>query len=160
MFLAVLPAAAVAFSACAGFQGRLSSPSAGAPGIDELIENYENYNVYFAGRAIHMPTALVFDPKSDDLQLTFHKYWMTVETPGLMRQVVDWMSWDSRYPPVLYEIRGKDGGFYGYMYSNETGVPITSPEPGVLRLGSMHPTHWDALGNGDRFDRDPGGSDD
>ena len=147
VFFSVFLAAASALSACAGFHGRLAPPAPDAPDVYELIAEHENYDVYFAGRAIHMPTALVFDPREDDRKLVFHEYWMTVKDPALMKEVVKWMSLDNLYRPSLYEIFGKDGEFYGYMYGNETGVPMNSPAPGILRLGNMHPTRWDFISN-------------
>jgi len=147
LVLAVVIGAAAAVSGCAGFQGRLSTPPAGSPDIQDLLADHKNYKVYFAGRAVHLPTALAFDPREDDLKLTFHEYWMSVTDPRIMKEIMEWMALDHQYRPALYQITGEDGAFYGYLYSNETTLSITSPEPGVLRLGSVHPTHWDFILN-------------
>lgn len=148
--LAMLTAAVLFLSGCAGFEGRLHSPARGVVGIQDLIDNHRNFRVFFAGRAVHMPTALVFDPKDDDLTLTFHESWATVKTPTLMEEVVKWLLLDPYHGPSLYEIHGTDGRFYGYIYTNQTQLAITAPEPGVLRLGNMHPTHWDFIWDDDR----------
>jgi hypothetical protein len=145
IFFAFLVGSSMTLSGCMGFEARLASPGPEAPDIETLLLDQDNYDVYFAGRAVHLPTALAFDAKGDGLKLTFHEYWVPVTNPRLTREIVGWMAIDSRYSPALYRIEGKDGNFYGYLYSNEFGVPITSPEPGVLRLGNMHPTRWDVI---------------
>jgi hypothetical protein len=147
LVFAALIGATATFSACAGFQGRLTTPTTEAPAIQDLLADHKNYDVYFAGRAVHLPTALAFDPKGDDMKLVFHEYWMPVTDPRLTKEIIEWMALDHHYRPWLYQITGSNGNFYGYLYSNETKLAITSPEPGVLRVGNVHPTHWDFILN-------------
>ena len=147
LLFAALIGVAAALSACVGFQGKLTAPPTGAPNIKNLLADYKNYDVYFAGRAIHLPTALAFDPREDDLELAFHEYWMPVKDPRIIREIIQWMALDHHYRPALYQITGNKGDLYGYLYSNEANIPITSPEPRVLRLGNVHPTHWDFILN-------------
>jgi hypothetical protein len=146
LFSALIGAAAV-LSGCTGFEARLVRPSVDTPTIQDLLADHQYYDVYFAGRAVHLPTALAFDPREDDLKLAFHEYWMPVRDPRVTNEVIEWMALDHHYRPALYQIMGKDGRFYGYLYCNETRFPITSPEPGVLRLGNVHPTRWDFILN-------------
>ena len=138
VFTAMILGIAFAFSACAGFEGRLASPAAGFPDIHDLILAHENYRVHFIGRSAHMPTALAFDPKWDELELTFHEHWVPVTDPRLMKEVAGWMALSQHHRPALREIIGrKDGRLYGYLYSVDALVSITSPAPGTLRLGNM-----------------------
>lgn len=145
LFFAALIGAAATLSGCMSFQGTLATPPTGTPTIQDLLADHKNYHVHFAGRALHMPTALAFDPKWDDLKMVFHEYWLPVTDPRVTRDVIEWMALDNLYRPGLYQLMGKDGGFYGFVYCNEANFPITSPEPGVLRLGNVHPTHWDFI---------------
>ena len=149
MLALILMGSVIALSGCAGYDGRLRYSAQGVVGIQDLIDNHRNYRVFFAGRAVYLPTALAFDPKDDDLTLTFHESWATVKTSTLMEEVAKWLLLDPYYRPYLYEIYGTDDRFYGYIYTNQTHLAITAPEPGVLRLGSMHPTHWDFIWDDD-----------
>ncbi len=136
---------AVFFTGCAGLEGRLIHPSAGVKDIDSLIDDHENYRIYFAGRSVFLPTALAFDPKEDDLELTFHEFWIPVTSERMLKEIVKWLSVDPYLKPSLFDIVGKDGRLYGHLYGTESSLRITSPAPGTLRLGSMHPTRWDFI---------------
>ena len=147
----VLLGAAFALSGCAGFAGKLAVPASDFPTVHDLILAHENYRVYFAGTSVHLPAALAFDPKWDDLELAFHPHWMPVRDSRRMREIARWLDLDPHYRPGLYDIIGReDGLFYGYLYTVQANVSITAPAPGVLRLGTMHPTHWETR-NGREF---------
>lgn len=140
----LLLGAAFALSGCAGFAGKLAVPASDFPTVHDLILAHENYRVYFAGTSVHLPAALAFDPEWDDLELQFHPHWSQVRNPDLMREIVKWLELDPHYRPYLYDIIGReDGRFYGYIYTVQTHVSIAAPEPGILRVGSMHPTGWE-----------------
>ena len=141
--------AALSVVSCLGMYGRLTSLKAAGDTttIRELLRDRARYHVSFAGRSPSLPTALFFDPREEGGTVRFHRDWYTVKSPSLMEETVRWLELDDRFPVSLYRVIGPDGRFYGYMYTNDFTVRIQQDGDGIIRIGSMHPTHVDHLGS-------------
>ena len=103
-------------SGCANYgKLRLESGRAEKMTIQELQENWDDYNIYYADwRSVGWTGGIIFDPKKDDKTLVADK-WMKVEDEETLSQVVASIEAKNRYPR-LYQILGPNDEFYGYMY--------------------------------------------
>jgi hypothetical protein len=107
-------------SACAPY-GKLR-PQTG-PGekvtLEQLEENWQDYNVLFAGVHRKLPSAVLFDRRDDNITLTGDR-WFRVEDRETLKGLIDWIKREppmAFYYPRLWEMRGPDGTLYGYMYT-------------------------------------------
>lgn len=84
--------------------------------LEDLVKNWDAYNVYYAGLADDTPAALLFDPKNDQKALS-GKRWEKVEDRKLLTSMVDFIKRYSNFDPRLYSIVGPDHQVYGYVFS-------------------------------------------
>ena len=112
-------------SACAHY-GNLR-PQTG-PGdkmtLEQLEENWQDYNVLFAGVHRKLPSAVLFDRTDDNITLTGDR-WFRVEDKETLKDLIDWIKREPPmgvYYPRLWEMRGPDGTLYGYMYTAWTNA--------------------------------------
>ena len=87
--------------------------------VEQLVETFDDFNVYYAGYAVDNPSGILFDPKNDGKTLAPSGRWTKIEDRNTASQVVGWVRIQDLpgYLPALYGIYGPDGQFYGYMYS-------------------------------------------
>ena len=88
--------------------------------IQRLEERWQDYNIYYAGVHIQLPSAVIFDPKDDDRRLLTHERWVHIEDRKELSEVLLWLWGDetsSEFYPNLYEILGPDNQLFGYMYT-------------------------------------------
>jgi hypothetical protein len=109
----------VMLSGCLG-QGtyRVAPSFRGNVTIRTLMENWQDYIVYYAGLGADNPSAVMFDPKKDDRVITVDR-WSKVENRKLLADLIDSIQRQigSSYYPKLFEIRGPEGQLYGYMFT-------------------------------------------
>ena len=79
--------------------------------IKDLIENWENYDIYYAGISVSNPTVVMFDAKIDGQSITPDK-WIPVTEMSVLATLVGWLDAKPTFPPVLWRILGPDGKFY------------------------------------------------
>jgi hypothetical protein len=91
--------------------------------IGALEEFWEDYTVYYTGCCggfpINHPSAVMFDPKSDDKELVV-ELWQQVETKYRLSKLIIQITHAPQiagYTPALRRITGPNGDFYGYMYT-------------------------------------------
>ena len=110
----------VFISGCSGYGSiRNESKFGDATTIEELVENWDDYHVYYSGYAVNTPSGIMFDPKKDDKTLTPSDRWVKVDSGHAASEIVSWIKiydypW---YSPRLFRIIGPDGERYGYMYT-------------------------------------------
>jgi hypothetical protein len=112
-------------TACAPY-GKLRLPT--GPGdrmtLAQLEENWQNYNVLYAGQHRKLPSAVLFDRTDDNITLTGDR-WFPVEDRETLKDLIDWIKREQPigvYYPRVWEMRGPDGSFYGYMYTAWTNA--------------------------------------
>ena len=82
--------------------------------IEKLVKHWEEYHVSYAGVNRTQPTALLFDPKGDDLVITLHQYWASVDTEAELSEVIRWLQ-PSGGRVALYKILGPGQQVFGYL---------------------------------------------
>jgi hypothetical protein len=143
----------VLFSGCSG-QGvyRVLPPVSGNVTIQTLLEHWQDYDVYFAGLDVGVPSAVMFHPKNDDRLITVDR-WSKVESRKLLADLIDSIQRQTGfYYPKLLEIRGPDGHLYGFIFT-AWDVVLTKmigdrnmfvfdiPLPPDLAIGAGHGDH-------------------
>jgi len=85
--------------------------------IQALIDKWEDYNIYYAGRDDRFPLGVIFDPKNSATTLQGDR-WKNVEDREVLLKILDRIERNTGYYPWLKEILGPDGRFYGYLYQH------------------------------------------
>ena len=107
---------AVVISGCASWQknyGKLKSLPKGESEmiIRDLIDKWEDFDIYYADSGIPSSIGIMFDPKNNDTALV-GDMWKKVTDKETLLKTVKWIKHDR----LLNEILGPDGRFYGYLY--------------------------------------------
>jgi hypothetical protein len=92
--------------------------------IETLMQNWQDYDVYYAGLGPDHPSAVMFHPKNDDRVVTFDR-WSKVDSRKLLGDIIDSIQRQvglTPYYPRLFEIRGPDGHLYAFMFTAWTTV--------------------------------------
>lgn len=84
--------------------------------VSDLIERWTQYNVYYEGWIYYNPSAVFFDPKSDDRKL-ISDTWVPIKDQVELSMLVKYINSNYDFHPVLWRVLGPDNDFYGYMYS-------------------------------------------
>jgi hypothetical protein len=124
-------------ASCAGLKnyGTLKSTT-GKVTINDLIENWQNYRIYYAGLAVDNPSAIMFDTKIEGRRITSDK-WVPVTEKSVAASVVGWLNANINYPSELWEIVGPKGKFFGYMYSYWGTVEIKGIDDKTIWMGDL-----------------------
>lgn len=83
--------------------------------IQALIDNWQNYDISYAGLDVRLPLGIMFDPKNNETTLV-GDCWKTVANQQTLMEIARWIYPNTQYPPKLSKILGPDGRFYGYLY--------------------------------------------
>ncbi len=130
--ISILPAA------CSS-HGRLRLQQAGEFNVtpEDLVRTWKNYDVYYSGVATHRISAILFDPKDDGKTMAVHPWWVKVEDQALLEEVMEWITFDMNYDPVVWTIVGPDNGFYGYLYTGWNHALIRVVDEKTLWIDDM-----------------------
>ena len=100
--------------------------------IQNLIENWQDYDIYYAGLSYKSPSAIMFDPKKGGKRLISNK-WMPVTEQSVVKTIVEWLDSYVTFPPTLSKILGPKGEFFGYMYTSAIQqVVVREIDPNTL----------------------------
>ena len=100
--------------------------------IQTLIENWQEYNIYYAGLSYKSPSAIIFNPKQGDKRIVSEK-WMPVTDQSVAVTIVKWLDSYINFPSYLSKILGPKGDFFGYVYTSaEEQVVVREIEPNTL----------------------------
>ena len=136
--LAVIFLMAGATSGCLENYGKFR-PAPGDPNVilQDLRDNWENYDILYAGLATDSPSALMFGPRSDGKRL-IGKKWMPVTDGSVVVEIIDWLNSYMNFPPVLYEILSPQDVFFGYIYTSPMEqIVIKQIDPETLELENI-----------------------
>lgn len=111
--------AAILISGCSGYGKLYPSRYDEKVTIQDLIENYEDYDVYFSGYDTDNPSGIMFDPRNDNRTLKPSDRWMKIEDQETASEVVGWIQIQDlpSYYVGLRRILGPDDHLYGYLFS-------------------------------------------
>ncbi len=84
--------------------------------VSDLVERWAQYDVYYEGWIYYNPSAVFFDPKSDDRKL-ISDTWAPIRDQVELSMLVKYINANNNFHPVLWRVLGPDNDFYGYMYS-------------------------------------------
>ncbi|MGD2125352.1 MAG: hypothetical protein PVG99_04685 [Desulfobacteraceae bacterium] len=122
MFLAILGLLIMIIGFGCARYGKLRLQS--GPGqrmtIHTLKENWQNYNVLYAGLNVNHPSAVIFDRKDDNTALVGDR-WLKVEDKQTLSNIVDYIQTEvsrSNYYPRLWKVLGPEDQMYAYMFSS------------------------------------------
>jgi hypothetical protein len=87
--------------------------------LDQLVKDWENYDIYYSGVHEDYVFGIMFDPKDDERKLVGHEWWEPVETQEDLRQMILSMNIFKafQYQPMLWKILGPDNQLYGFTYT-------------------------------------------
>ncbi|MFH1240748.1 MAG: hypothetical protein V1689_00180 [Pseudomonadota bacterium] len=122
---------------CVGLKnyGRLDVET-GKVSVNELIENWQNYGIYYAGLAVDNPSGVIFDTKTEGRRITSDK-WIPVTEKSVVITIVKWLKANINYPPVLWRILGPEGKFFGYLYSYWDNLVIKAIDDKTLWVDDL-----------------------
>jgi hypothetical protein len=83
--------------------------------LQNLIDQWEDYHIYYAGLGVRSPLGVMFDPKNNDTILVGDE-WKKVTDQKDLVEITQWISAHTQREPWLNKILGSDGRFYGYLY--------------------------------------------
>jgi hypothetical protein len=104
--------------------------------INDLIENWQDYRIYYAGLAADNPSAIMFDTKIEGRRITSDK-WVPVTDKSVAESVVGWLNANINFPSELWKIIGPKGKFFGYMYSYWGTVEIKGIDDKTIWMGDL-----------------------
>ena len=104
--------------------------------IKDLIENWENYSIYYAGLAVDNPSAVMFDAKIEGRRITCDK-WVPVTKKSVLVSIVKWLDANINYLPELWRIVGPNGRPFGYMYTYWESVELKAIDDKTLWVGDL-----------------------
>jgi hypothetical protein len=103
-----------------GGYGKMRVEEGGGMTPETLVNNWQNYDIYWAGTDQSTAIAVLFDPKNDGKTLQMGPRWgrasdqVTVnKMVGLIKQT----SGSGGFVPRLFTILGPDGSTFGYVYT-------------------------------------------
>ncbi|HKI47702.1 MAG TPA: hypothetical protein VKA69_00130 [Desulfobacteria bacterium] len=126
------------FSGCLANYGAIRlAPGDPNATLQDLKDNWENYDILYAGLATNTPSALMFGPRADGKRL-IGKRWMPVTDPSVLNEIIEWLNAYANFPPTLYEILSPEGVFFGYIYTSPTEqIVIKQIDPETLQLDNI-----------------------
>ena len=65
--------------------------------IDKLVNNWQDYHIYYAGYKLSRASGIMFDPKNDDLKL-LGDWWAKIESKESLDFVLKWIDWSPAEP--------------------------------------------------------------
>ena len=83
--------------------------------VEQLVENWEDYVIHYAGLNVGNPAGIMFDPKDDGRTLTGEK-WVKVEDKETLLELIGWMKSYTELYPQIWRILGPNNEFFGYLF--------------------------------------------
>lgn len=83
--------------------------------IHTLIENWADYDIYYAGLSAKSPLGIMFDPKDNNTKLTGDRWKKVVDQKALIEKTV-WIYPTTQEFPWLAELSGPHDQPLGYLY--------------------------------------------
>jgi hypothetical protein len=105
-------------AACAGTYDNLKPEEKGGMTVETLVNNWQNYNVYYLGD-FSLPYAVLFEPKDDGKTVKVGDRWSRGPSQETARNQVAQISSTGRGVniPRLWKLVGPDGSVFGYVYT-------------------------------------------
>jgi hypothetical protein len=108
--------------------------------VDTLVNNLQNYEVYWAGFDPSIPVAVLFDPKNDGKTLQMGQRWTGVSDQATVNRMVGFIKQSlgtGGFPPRLRVILGPDGSTYGYVFTGINHLVINVIDDKTMLVESV-----------------------
>jgi hypothetical protein len=122
--------------------------------VEQLVQDWQSYNVLFAGVHRKLPSAVLFDRLDDNITVTGDR-WHPVEDKDTLKDLVGWIQNQQPigpYYPRLWEMQGPDGALYGYMFTSWTSAVMKVVDENTVEVQDLPVPPYlsveDAEGNG------------
>ena len=83
--------------------------------IDELIDNWEDYEIYYSAVLSRPPLGIIFDPKHNDTTLKADR-WRKISDQNFLVEAVKRLYFNTDNQPTVRILLGPEDHFFGYMY--------------------------------------------
>ena len=128
LYLFVIPAFLLGLtSGCSTVKGygKLGYPQRNEPKmtLNQLVENWTDYHIYYSGVWEGYVYGVMFDPKSDERKLVGHEWWAPVETQEDLFQMIRLIN-AFPFEPQLWKILSPDNQLHGFIYTFRHPVMI------------------------------------
>lgn len=113
--------------------------------IQKLIENSDDYYIYYSGYAINNSSGIMFDPKKDNKTLMPSNAWTKVEGNERVSEVVSWLKIQNSpgYFLRLFKILGPNDQLFGYLFTGWQHVVFKVVDERTLFVyGLPDPPHY------------------
>ena len=104
--------------------------------IQQLRENWQNYEVAYAGLGKNAPSAILFQPKASDKRLTYDK-WVPISSPEDVNEVIRWLDANPNFRSALWALVSPEGDLYGYIYSYYQSVYMKQIDENTWFIGNL-----------------------
>lgn len=84
--------------------------------LEELVENWKDYHIYYSGVWEGYVYGVMFDPKNDGRELVGHEWWAPVETQEDLSQMIR-LIYAFQLEPQLWKILSPDNQLHGYIFT-------------------------------------------
>ena len=112
--------------------------------IQTLQENWEAYDIYYSGYSVSTPTAILFDPKDDNIKIGGNR-WTKINDKATLSKVLNTLP-QFTYPS---KIEGPEAQLYGYIYyikreprgvwSQRATLSMSDPHTIIINFESLSP---------------------
>ena len=111
--------------------------------IEKLLNNWQDYDIYYAGYKSTRATGIMFDPKNDDRKL-IHGWWEKIDSKEKLDTVVKWIGFRAQhyYGNYLYSMIGPDQKLYGYVFTPYNHVVFKSVDANSMYVYYLDDTIW------------------
>ena len=128
---------------CSGDYGivKRQPPTDSKMTLAELIENYEDYHIYYGNNGGRYPINILFDPKNDETRIVGDGWHKIKDQQDLSEKINETqVHWDNH---EVYIIEGPDKQFFGYMYCSWGGGRPATFTPSIydVRMVDEHTVH-------------------
>jgi hypothetical protein len=111
--------------------------------LAELIENWEDYHVYYGKPWGSIPINIMFDPKNDETRLAGDGGWHKIADQQTLSEIMERIeiAWANHEVMI---IEGPDRRFFGYMYTSWGSGGDLSPRTSSVydvRMVDEHTVH-------------------
>jgi ABC-type sugar transport system substrate-binding protein len=123
---------------CAGVYDNLVPADKGQMTVETLVNNYQNYNVYYLGN-FSIPYAVLFDPKEDGKTVKVGDRWEKVPSQDTASKQVGQISTligRGVNMPRLWKLVGPDGSLFGYVYTAATQLSSNVVDGNTMFVGN------------------------
>ena len=106
--------------------------------LDQLRDNWDDYDIYFGMRSNRYADAIMFDPKNNGTKLGGDS-WIKIEDQDNLDEKIEALQSIYNYAKV-HVIQGPDNQFFGYMYyPTYLYVPVKVVNERTLYVSALPP---------------------